>query len=683
MIFLKQKHTKELKSFRLKFILMILLIDAIFVVITYFIMPLVQNFPPLSEDFSFQEEVQQFTHIQQYSVVFLIGVLIHLSSFSLLMKRVYKYLDKYYRKEKISYQEIKIVRKDCIDIPYKVFFVQMVLIIGIGILFNFIMLASFFAILKFTLMIIALASIISIILLIGTQRYLYNIILTTYDISNKYEKNIGHRINNSQNLLFQMVPFIAVVLIIISLIGYSKAVRQEGFAIGNYYNAYLESKNIDSQDVNMDSLKEILNTIPLQDDSNYYFIISPNDEEIYVSNPNGSISDFVLSYRDYFYDKTNGFLYEKFGIDEQLYAMNLKDSNGQTWYIGFKYPVVDMDLLFFYFELIVILLIVYSVLLYIWAHNISNNLIKTTDGLKNILDTENIDSNKILPIASNDEFGDLAYYYNKIQEMTVKNIEQIHDSQETLMERERLASLGQLIGGIAHNLKTPIMSISGAAEGLTDLVKEYDSSIDDPSVNSNDHHDIAKDMSDWIGKIKSYTEYMSDIITAVKGQAVTLVNEENISFTVSELLKRVDILMKHELKNAIVYLNIALKADENILINGDINSLVQVINNMISNSIQCYGGKPDQKIDLIVERKNDTVTFTIKDYGPGLPAKVKEKLFKEMITTKGKNGTGLGLYMSYSTIRAHFNGNITFESEEGKGTKFIITLPISNTDYNE
>ena len=47
-----------------------------------------------------------------------------------------------------------------------------------------------------------------------------------------------------------------------------------------------------------------------------------------------------------------------------------------------------------------------------------------------------------------------------------------------------------------------------------------------------------------------------------------------------------------------------------------------------------------------------------------------------MITTKGKNGTGLGLFMSFSNIRAHFNGNMTFESKEGKGTKFIITIPV-------
>ena len=672
------KHTKEQKSLKLKFILIILAIDLIAVVLTYFIMPLVQNFPPLSENFAFQDAVQPLTHIQQYTIIYIIGISIHLSTFSILMKKIYKYLDKYYRKEKISYDEIKTVRKDCINIPYKVFFVQMVLIIGLGVIFNFIMLASAFAILKFTLMIIAVASIVSLIILIGTQKFLSNIILTTYEITDKYERTNGFRVTNSQNLLFQMVPLIAVILIVISLIGYSKAVRQEGYATGNYYRAYMESKNITPYQTNMESLKEILSSIPLQGESNYYFIISPNDRDIYVSDPKGNISDFVLSYRDFFYDQTDGFLYEKFGVDEQLYAMDLKDLNGDTWYIGFKYPVVDMNLLTYYFTLIIFLLFIYSILLYIWAHNISTNLIKTTNSLKNIVDSENIDRNNILPIASNDEFGDLAYYYNKIQELTIANIDQINNSQQTLMERERLASLGQLIGGIAHNLKTPIMSISGAAEGLSDLIKEYDISIDTPTVTKEDHHEIAKDMSIWVEKIRTHTEYMSDIITAVKGQAVTLSNQEEISFTVGELLKRVDILMKHELKNAIIYLNIALKVDENLTLKGDVNSLVQIINNMISNSIQAYEGKTDQKIDMIVEKKNNNLTISIKDYGSGIPEKVKDKLFKEMITTKGKNGTGLGLYMSYSTLRAHFNGDIKVESEEGKGTTFIITIPLTN-----
>ena len=119
-----------------------------------------------------------------------------------------------------------------------------------------------------------------------------------------------------------------------------------------------------------------------------------------------------------------------------------------------------------------------------------------------------------------------------------------------------------------------------------------------------------------------------------------------------------------------------LKVDKGTTLNGDITSLVQVINNMISNSIQAYNGEPNKKIDLIVDKKDKNIIISVKDYGSGLPDVVKEKLFKEMITTKGKNGTGLGLFMSYSTIKAHFNGNITFETEKGKGTIFNIIIPL-------
>lgn len=284
----------------------------------------------------------------------------------------------------------------------------------------------------------------------------------------------------------------------------------------------------------------------------------------------------------------------------------------------------------------------------------------------------NVEINSIL--SKGQSLGTLILFKDITQHK--RDIQTIKDTQDSLMESERLSSLGQLIGGIAHNLKTPIMSIAGAAEGLTDLVKEYNESIDDPTVNSQDHHEIAQDMSKWIVKIKEYSEYMSDVITAVKGQAVVMANEDDITFTVSELVKRINILMKHELKNAIINLDIDCKIDDNIQINGDVNNLVQVINNMISNAIQAYNGKTNETIKFVIDKEGNNVVFSIEDRAGGLPEKVKAKLFKEMITTKGKNGTGLGLYMSYSTIKAHFNGNITFETEAGVGTKFNIMIPV-------
>ena len=277
--------------------------------------------------------------------------------------------------------------------------------------------------------------------------------------------------------------------------------------------------------------------------------------------------------------------------------------------------------------------------------------------------------------SKNSFLGTLVLLKDVTQHILDKNT--IEDKQSMLMEKERLASLGQMIGGIAHNLKTPIMSIAGAAEGLTDLTKEYDISIGDPSVTNEDHHAIVKDMNEWIEKVKTHTSYMSDVITAVKGQAVAFTETKSDTFTISELLTHVDVLMKHELKNALIELNTSVLVPDSLSIRGNINSLVQVINNIISNAIQAYNGKTNKNIDFIIKVKENDIIFTIQDYGCGMSKKVKDKLFKEMITTKGKNGTGLGLFMSYSKIRAHFNGNITFESEEGKGTRFDINVPLN------
>ena len=259
----------------------------------------------------------------------------------------------------------------------------------------------------------------------------------------------------------------------------------------------------------------------------------------------------------------------------------------------------------------------------------------------------------------------------------IRDMEALKNNQDILMERERLATLGQMVGGIAHNLKTPIMSIAGATDGLQDLVTEYEKSIDDSEVTKEDHHAIAREMDEWISKINSYDAYMSDVITAVKGQTANFSSNSNDEFTIDELLKRVNILMKHELKSALTTLNIDCGVDKNTTINGNVNSLVQIVNNLISNAIQAYNGEKNKNIDLTISKKDNNIVIAIKDYGCGIPEKIQKRLFSEMVTTKGHNGTGLGLFMSYSTIKGHFNGDLTFTSEENKGSTCYIVLPYS------
>ena len=306
--------------------------------------------------------------------------------------------------------------------------------------------------------------------------------------------------------------------------------------------------------------------------------------------------------------------------------------------------------------------------------NINTEILKNSfNKIKNSRETINFEQE----MPNNSFLGILVLFKDITQHKN--DIKTIENNQEILIEQERLASLGQMIGGIAHNLKTPIFSVAGGLEGLSDLINEYDMSIGNPQVTEQDFHDIASDMRDWIEKLKGHISYMSDVITAVKGQTVTLSESTVVDFTISELFKRVDILMKHEIKNSLATLDISNNVPDTTLIKGNINSLVQIINNMISNALEAYGNNyEDKRIELKSIIENNNIIISIKDYGPGISEVAQEKLFKEMITTKGKNGTGLGMFMSYSNIKAHFNGDLTYETEIGKGTTFYITLPTKN-----
>lgn len=260
----------------------------------------------------------------------------------------------------------------------------------------------------------------------------------------------------------------------------------------------------------------------------------------------------------------------------------------------------------------------------------------------------------------------------KNNEKNQEMVRTIEENQERLIERERLSSLGQLIGGIAHNLKTPIMSISGALEGLSDLVSEYDESIGDSSVTNEDHHEISGEMANWISKIKPYLSYMTEVIDAVKGQAVSMNTDNTGEFLAREFALRTELLMKDELKRRKCKLNLDINVLEDTKINGELNAIVQVLDNLIINSMDAYGDKGGD-INLKVYEDSTKVFIELEDFAGGISNNIKDKIFKEMVTNKGKNGTGLGLYICYSTIKGKFNGDMRFDTTDD-GTKFYIEL---------
>lgn len=273
--------------------------------------------------------------------------------------------------------------------------------------------------------------------------------------------------------------------------------------------------------------------------------------------------------------------------------------------------------------------------------------------------------------ANNDLVGYVAIFKDITKLRESMKREQVNLSRT--MERERLASLGQMIGGIAHNLKTPIMSISGGMDIVGKLVTEYEQSIGDPEVTPEDHHEIVGDMRNWIHKINDCCAYMSDIITTVKGLATSMNTSNDTEFSVDELFKRVLLLMKHELMRGKCQLTIKNELPENTTIHGDINNLVQVLNNLVSNAVDAMPNGGDVLLRAESDEKNNII-LSVKDEGCGISDDVKDKVFREMITSKGAQGTGLGLYISNELIRGRFDGQIRFDSSE-KGSTFYVQIP--------
>jgi len=258
----------------------------------------------------------------------------------------------------------------------------------------------------------------------------------------------------------------------------------------------------------------------------------------------------------------------------------------------------------------------------------------------------------------------------------------LHNSQIKLMEREQLAFLGQMIGGISHNLKTPIMSISGSCNAVINLVNEATSSLDDPDVGREDYTQMYSEMRQWVSRIHEACSYMSDIITAVKGQATSFNTNNEIEFTMDDVIKRVNLLLRHELLTNCCSLKFSNLTEQNIHIYGDINSIVQVVNNLVSNAI--YAMK-DTGGEIGIEADADGGSFLIRvrDRGAGIPEDVKKHLFQQMVTSKGAGGSGLGLFMSKSLIKTRFDGTVWFEDNPGGGTVFVISVPRSKVEIGD
>lgn len=264
-------------------------------------------------------------------------------------------------------------------------------------------------------------------------------------------------------------------------------------------------------------------------------------------------------------------------------------------------------------------------------------------------------------IVNGDYFGTIVF---------LKDITTQKRNVELMIEKERLRSLSQLIGGVAHNLKTPIMSLAG---GLAIIQKDTNKICTYLKDDSND--DIEKlitEINSWNERGQSYLCYMTDIINAVKNQLKDFDPSKAESFIVKDVIKDIVLLMSFELKKNKCKLIQEININESTEIHGDINSLIQVLDNLISNAIDAVNDNRNIILSIYEEHKN--IIFSVSNEGDIIPDHIQKRIFKEMVTTKGKDGTGLGLYISKSIIKSRFKGDMYFKCNNEKNT-FFISIP--------
>ncbi|MDD4494334.1 MAG: HAMP domain-containing sensor histidine kinase, partial [Eubacteriales bacterium] len=180
----------------------------------------------------------------------------------------------------------------------------------------------------------------------------------------------------------------------------------------------------------------------------------------------------------------------------------------------------------------------------------------------------------------------------------------------------------------------------------------------------------------WADRIDQNCKYMLEILSSVKKQEINLDFEAEGTFSVREAIEKSLEIIGQEIINRNCEIKTSIKVPDEIKIKGDVNGLVQILNNLIENASEAYE-KNGGIVEIRARVEKSNVKISVIDYGIGISEELGNKLFKQMITTKGKKGTGLGLYLSYSTLKVMFHGDMWFETVQNKGTSFNISIPFS------
>src|SRR6187399_1070332 len=256
-------------------------------------------------------------------------------------------------------------------------------------------------------------------------------------------------------------------------------------------------------------------------------------------------------------------------------------------------------------------------------------------------------------------------------------------TQSQLIQSEKMASLGELTAGIAHEIQNPLNFVNNFSEVNEELLKELNAEADKGNLES--VKAIAKDITFNSEKINHHGKRADGIVKGMLQHSRSNSGQKeptDINALADEYLR----LAYHGLRakdksfNATTKTDFDSKIDKINIIPQDIG---RVILNLINNAFYAVdekkkqtGGGYEPTVSISTKKTNDKVEIKVSDNGNGIPQKVLDKIFQPFFTTKPTGqGTGLGLSLSYDIVKAH-GGELKVETKEGEGSEFIIFLPV-------
>lgn len=262
-----------------------------------------------------------------------------------------------------------------------------------------------------------------------------------------------------------------------------------------------------------------------------------------------------------------------------------------------------------------------------------------------------------------------------------KSLEELKSAQQQLIQSEKMASLGELTAGIAHEIQNPLNFVNNFSDVSKELLDEMKEELN--KGDTDEAKAIADDVIQNLEKILHHGKRAGDIVKGMLQHSRTSSGQKeltNINALADEYLR----LAYHGLRAKDKTFNAATKTDydENIgLIKIIPQDIGRVILNLISNAFYAVNEKKKQQpeeyepvVSISTKRLNNNVEIAIKDNGTGIPKIVVDKIFQPFFTTKPTgSGTGLGLSLSYDIVKAH-GGLIKVNTKENEGTEFKIVL---------